>query len=117
MLDMLIELAMDNADLVLDVLFGAAATVVAYKVVQVINPDNVKDLIREAIKSSRQKSLEKFIGKAVEATIKEKKSNAISLELFCAECGETSRERILLESTRGVDSSLKKGTKILVNVC
>lgn len=116
MLDILIDLALENSDLILDALFGTAAAIVAYKVIRKITPDNVKDLIREAIKSSKQKIVEKYVGHAVEATIVSKKSNAVSFEIFCAACGNNATEKITLESSRGVDESFKKGDKIYLEI-
>ena len=46
MIDLLIELAIDNADVILDFFLGAAAVAVACKVVDVITSDNVQEFIR-----------------------------------------------------------------------
>lgn len=118
MLDLLIgpiiELVADNSDVILDALFGAAAgaaaVAVTYQIVRKITSYNIRDLIREAIKNSKQKVFEKFVGNALEATITEKKSNAISLEVFCAECNQ--KATLTLESKNGVDSTLTEGMKI-----
>lgn len=115
MIDLLVDVVLENSDVIIDFLFGVTAAVFAYKVVRKITPDNVTGLIRDALKNSRQKAFEKYLGKAIEATIVEKKANAVSFELFCAECGEPTKERLKIESSRGVDSSLVKGMKILVN--
>ena len=55
----------------------------------------------------------------ISAIVKEKKKTAITLEVFCVECGEEYGEegqRITLESERGIDDSLVKGTEIVMEV-
>ena len=120
MLNVILELILDNSDTIIEVgsgiLFGAATAVIAYKVVQKITADNVKDYIRRAIRNSKDKIAEKYFGKVIETTIAANNGNAITFDVLCAESKDNLKEKIKIESTRGVDSSLCKGMKITLKV-
>ena len=112
--EFLIGLAIDNADVILEVLIGAAAAAITYKVAPKISSLNVIGILREAITSSKQKTFEKLLGQSIKATIKEKRANAISFEVLCVACKEKSE--ITLESTGGISDDLTKGSVISFTV-
>ena len=120
MLDIILGLILENSDTIIEVgsgiLFGAATAVIAYKAVQKITVDNAKDCIRRAIRNSRDKIAEKYFGKVIETTIAVNNGNSITFDVLCAECKDNPKEKIKIESTRGVDSSLCKGMKITLKV-
>ena len=99
-------------DLLLGAIFGAGVALVVYKVAEKITDLNLVECIRQAFRKKNEQLLRKAMGTALIAYIKEAKPNEISLSVLQAECKELEKQEIRLESSKGVETSLKAGMKI-----
>ena len=96
----------------LGVLFGGGLIFVTYTIAQVINKLNLPEIIREALRNSKEEQAKCLIGEAIEAQVKLVQGNTITLEMF-AKAGSSEKIELQITGT-GVDSSVKQGMKVAV---
>ncbi|MBQ7704004.1 MAG: hypothetical protein IJT73_01035 [Selenomonadaceae bacterium] len=99
-----------------EMILGAGAVFLVYKAAEKITDMNLVENIRKAIRKKNEQLFKKALGTTLTAYIKEAKPNEMSLEVLTAECKELEKQEIRLESTEGVETSLKTGMKIKFSI-
>ena len=112
--EFLFDLLCEAADVAIDAIgalvAGAAVAYVAYKVTEKITESNIVEHILKAIRQRAKDEVKKKLGELINATIKAKKDNIVTISI--SNLGDDKPIMDLkLASDGGIDSSIRPGMK------
>lgn len=116
LIDIAVEVGGEIIEFAGEALLGVGVALLVYKIAEKITESNLPDLIRKMIRDKSEAIFKKLAGKTISMAIKSKKNKEITLEFLEARCKELEKQEFKIESSQGVNDSLRVGKKITVTV-
>lgn len=96
-------------ELLIGVAIGVVIGLITYKVCEIVSQSNIGQVIRNALRSSKEETAKKMLGHQLKGIIKSKGVNTIKLQILA----EGMPDKLDLEiQCEGVSSDLREGMEI-----